>query len=179
MITLKTERLVLRDWHPDDCADLFEYAQNELVGPNAGWLPHKSESESLDIIRMFMSNDDVYAIELKESGKVIGSIGIHERKPDPDTENLAQREIGYVLNPEFWGNGYMPEAVKRVIEFGFQELNLDMFWCSCFDFNINSLRVIEKCGFKYQFKRTKRIRLFDDKEFTTLYHSLYNPAFKS
>jgi len=46
MKILETERLILRGWNLTDSEDLYEYAQSELVGPNAGWKPHKSVAES-------------------------------------------------------------------------------------------------------------------------------------
>ncbi len=82
MKTLITNRLILREWKETDSKDLYEYAKSELVGPNAGWPPHKNEEESKEIIKMFLNNSDTYAIVLKSENKVIGSIGLHDRKPD-------------------------------------------------------------------------------------------------
>jgi ribosomal-protein-alanine N-acetyltransferase len=50
METLITERLILREWKETDSKDLYVYAKSELVGPNAGWPPHKNEEESKEII---------------------------------------------------------------------------------------------------------------------------------
>ena len=61
-----TDRLIIRPWKLSDSSDLYEYAQSELVGPNAGWRPHKSEEESKEIINMFIKSNDSYAIVLKE-----------------------------------------------------------------------------------------------------------------
>ena len=88
METIFTDRLILRPWSLNDSSDLYEYAQSELVGPNAGWKPHKSEEESKEIINMFITNNDSYAIVLKEENKVIGGIGLHNRKPDVSLEDL-------------------------------------------------------------------------------------------
>lgn len=71
MEALETDRLILRDWKLSDSEDMFEYAQSELVGPNAGWKPHKSIDESEEIIKGFIIKNDVYAIELKSENKVI------------------------------------------------------------------------------------------------------------
>ena len=51
-----------REWRESDSSDLYEYAKSDLVGPNAGWKPHKSEGEGKDIIKMFIDNNDTYAI---------------------------------------------------------------------------------------------------------------------
>lgn len=170
--TLITERLILRQWKESDSKDLYEYAKSELVGPNAGWPPHKNEEESKQVIRMFIRDNDTYAVVLKEENKVIGSIGLHDRKPDESLLDLKQREIGYALNPKYWGKGLIPEAVNRVIQYGFEKLNLDVIWCGHFDTNHNSKRVCEKCGFNYRFKKKRIMKLLDNKEVTSLYYSI-------
>lgn len=177
MKELSTDRLILRDWIEDDSKDMYEYSTSELVGPNAGWAPHKNEEDSKEIIKMFREKDDTYAIVLKSENKVIGSIGLHESKPDASLSNLKQREIGYVLNPKYWGREIVPEAVNRVLEYGFKELELDIIWCGHFDFNHNSKRVNEKCGFKYRFSKNELLKALDDKDVTVLYYSIYKSQY--
>ena len=58
------------------------------------------------------------------------------------------REIGYVLSRDYWGMGIMPEAVNAVINYLFNDLGLDFLTCGYYDFNRQSKRVQEKCGFK-------------------------------
>jgi [ribosomal protein S5]-alanine N-acetyltransferase len=169
---VETNRLLLRKWNESDYLDLYEYAQDERVGPNAGWPPHKNEEESKAIVKMFIENDDTYAIVLKDENKVIGSIGLHERYPDVSVAELRQKEIGYVLNHSYWGNGYVPEAVRAVLKFGFEEMNLDLIWCGHFDFNSNSKRVIEKCGFRYKFNKDVALPLLDGKIVNELYYQI-------
>jgi ribosomal-protein-alanine N-acetyltransferase len=64
-------------------------------------------------------------------------------------ETLQGREIGYVLSKDYWGQGLMPEAVKAVIDWLFEEEKLDFIMVGHFDWNNQSRRVIEKCGFQY------------------------------
>lgn len=171
MYILNTERLILRQWRESDSHNLYEYAKSDLVGPNAGWKPHKNEAESKRIIKMFIKNN-TYAIVLKSENKVIGAIELRKRKPDEKLYNLKQREIGYVLNPKYWGNGYMPEAVNALLNYAFNELKLDLIWCCHFDFNNNSKRVIEKCGFNYKFTKDKKLNLLNNKKVKTLYYNI-------
>lgn len=175
MDRLETERLILRDWTIEDRFDLYDYAKSELVGPNAGWKPHESVEESIKIIEMFMAQGDVYAIELKAENKVIGGIGLHKRIPDESLSELKQLEVGYVLNPNYWGQGIMPEAVAEVKKYAFETLDLDLLWCAHFDFNEKSKRVIEKTGFVYQFSKKKTLDLLDGREVTTLFYKIENP----
>ena len=179
MFSLNSERLILRNWQESDSSDLYEYAKSELVGPNAGWKPHQNEEESKEIIKMFIKNNDSYAIVLKSENKVIGSIGLHNRKPDETLNDLKQREIGYVLNPNYWGKGFIPEAVNCLLNYGFNELNLDLIWCGHFDFNNNSKRVNEKCGFNYQFTKREKRKLLDNQEVNTLYYNLSKAEYLS
>lgn len=179
MEELISNRLILRQWQESDSADLYEYAKSNLVGPSAGWPPHKDENESKEKIKIFICNSDTYAIVLKSENKVIGGIGLHRRKPDINLANLAQREIGYVLNPKYWGNSYVPEAVNCLVDYGFNKLNLDIIWCGHYDFNNNSKRVNEKCGFKYRFTRKERLKLLDNKEINILYYSILKSEYFS
>lgn len=172
MERLETDRLSLRQWREEDSSNLYEYAKSDLVGPNAGWKPHKNEEESKEIIKMFIESNDVYAIVLKSENKVIGSIGLHDKIIDIKQCDLKQREIGYVLNPAYWGNGYVPEAVKRLLDYGFNELDLDLIWCGHYDFNSKSKRVNEKCGFKYKLTRDEEIKLLDNKKVKILYYNI-------
>lgn len=169
METLTTQRLILREWRESDVKDLFEYASSPLVGPKAGWKPHKDEAESKTIIEMFIKNGEVYAIELESEHKVIGGIGLHNRTPNMDLKEMNQREIGYVLNPSYWGNGYVPEAVQALLELGFEKMNLDLIWLAHYEENSNSKRVIEKSGFDFQFKREEEIRLLEETKIVYYY----------
>ena len=147
-VRLETERLILRPWTGEDLGDFFESASIEGLGQMAGWLPHKTIAESKTILDMFIRGKKTFAIELKETGKVIGSLGIEETDPDPEPEMLG-REIGYVLHRDHWGRELMPEAVKAAISWCFDTLGYDFLTCSHFDWNMQSKRVIEKCGFRY------------------------------
>lgn len=172
MKTLITKRLILRAWEETDVNDLYEYAKSELVGPSAGWGVHKNKEESKEILKMFILNGDTYAIVLKRENKVVGSIGLHNRKSDLNIIELVHKDIGYVLNPNYWGRGIMPEAVSCLLKYGFNDLNLDLVSCSHFDFNNKSKRVIEKCGFKYKFQKKEKLKFLEDKEVTTLYYNI-------
>lgn len=178
MKNIITSRLILRAWRQSDYKDLYEYASSELLGPRAGWKSHKSEEESKEIINMFIKNNDSYAIVLKEKNNVIGGIGLHRRRPDTPLNELEEREIGYVLNPSYLGNEYVPEAVKALIDYGFRNLNLDLIWYGHFDFNSNSKRVNEKCGFNYKFTRRERLIVLDNIEVNVLYYNILRSEYK-
>ena len=146
-IRIETERLILRAWRETDLADFYEYAGVEGVGEMAGWNHHQSVEESRRILDSFISGKKTFALEWKENGKVIGSLGLEPRDAGLP-EELQGREIGYVLSRDYWGRGLMPEAVKAVVDYCFQELSFDYLTCGHFDCNDRSRRVVEKSGFR-------------------------------
>lgn len=145
--TLETERLILRKWKEEDLEDFYAYAKNPNVGPRAGWEPHKDLETSFKILKTFIIGDEVWAIVCKKENKVIGSIGLHR---DMKRRNDGARMIGYVLREESWGEGIMPEAVKRIVEYAFLEVGLDLVSVYHYPFNEASRKVIIRCGFEYE-----------------------------
>lgn len=148
-VILKTERLILRPWEQSDLDDFYAYASVDGVGQMAGWAPHKSKADSQRILDLFIAHRKTFALEYR--GKVIGSIGIEEYDEEqfPEFADKKCREIGYALSKDYWGRGFMPEAVAEVIRFLFEEIGLDVIFCGHFLRNVQSKRVMEKCGFKH------------------------------
>ena len=109
---IETERLILRPWREDDAAALFRYASDPEVGPAAGWAPHKSEEDSLHILRTVLMDDHTWAITIAPSERAVGSIGIPVGKNEKEN---GEHEIGYWIGKPFWGNGYVPEAVRALL----------------------------------------------------------------
>lgn len=149
--TIETPRLILRPWLESDLSDFYEYASVEGVGEMAGWKHHDSIETSKEILQSFMEEMNIFAIVYKETGKVIGSLGLHDSWANEDSKykHLKLKEIGYVLSKNYWGKGLMPEAVKEVIKFCFDKYGLDALTIGHFSMNNQSKRVIEKCGFKF------------------------------
>ena len=148
-MVLETKRLILRPWEESDAESLFYYARHPNVGPIAGWAVHTSVENSREIIRSVLSAQETYAVVLKESGQPVGSIGLMLGKASniglPDSEG----EVGYWIGVPYWGQGLIPEAVRELMRYGFEELKLEKIWCGYFDGNEKSKRVQEKCGFHY------------------------------
>lgn len=155
-LVLETKRLLIKAWKQEYLDDFYEYASVDGVGQMAGWAPHTSKEESLKILNMFIEGKNQFALILKENSKVIGSLGLEEMT---DLEELYAdkkgREIGYVLSKSYWGQGLMPEAVARVIDYCFNDLGCELLLCRHFTTNAQSERVIKKAGFTY-LKDTER-----------------------
>jgi RimJ/RimL family protein N-acetyltransferase len=144
---IETERLVLRPWREDDAETLFPYASDPEVGPAAGWAPHTSVEDSLGVLRAILIKPETWAITIKPSDEAVGSIGVF---PGSEERQGGEREIGYWIAKPFWGRGYVPEAVRALLDLYFS-LGAERIWCAHADFNDKSRRVVEKCGFRYQF----------------------------
>ena len=179
---LKTKRLIIRPLSVYDAEDMFEYAQTDLVGPRAGWEPHKSINETVQILRqmiMFKPVNELgnWAIVLKNTKKMIGTIELYNVSP------YFKAELGYALNPKYWGQGIVYEAGVEVLRFGFEFLKLRRIEAGTFLDNYQSQRVCEKLGFKKEgIARNGYIRydgiIFDkinygitDKEYAEIYNN--------
>ena len=148
-VILKTERLILRPWQWEDLDDFYEYASVDGVGQMAGWLPHENKETTQMVLDSFITHKKTFALEL--DGKVIGSLGIetYDEEKFPELAALNGRSIGYVLSKDYWGQGLMPEAMKVVLKYLFNDAKLDFILISHFVWNNQSKRAIEKCGFQY------------------------------
>ncbi len=146
---LETKRLILRPFEEADAESLFQYAKDERVGPIAGWYPHKSVKESLEIINNVLSLPETYAVCLKEDNKAIGSIGLMIGENSNLELKDGEGEIGYWIGVPFWGQGLIPEAVRVLIRHAFTNLKIKTLWCGYFEGNEKSKRCQEKCGFTY------------------------------
>ncbi len=176
---IETERLILRSFNYDDLDDFYEYAKEAGVGEMAGWNHHENIEKSREILEIFIKEDKVFAIIIKSKNKVIGSLGIEKYgMEDTLTEfnGYQGREIGFVLSKDYWGHGLMAEAVKAVIDYLFNDLNYDFLTCGYFNFNNQSKRVQEKCGFK-PYRSLTMDTLMNTKEQGTM-NLLINPKKK-
>lgn len=161
-LTIETERLILRPWKQTDLDDFFEYASVDGVGEMAGWKHHENKEKSQSILDLFINDDRTFAIVLKDNNKVIGSLGVEKygmEKVLSEFFDYQGREIGFVLSKDYWGKGLMPEAVKAVIDYLFNVATLDFLTCGYYEFNNQSKKVQEKCGFKPYRKLMMETRL--------------------
>ena len=147
---LETERIILRSFRDEDIDDFYAYASIPGVGERTGWHHHRNRDESRRILTFFMNDDKDWAVSLREIGRVIGSLGVDEYDTAllPELSPYKGRAIGYVLGKDYWGRGLATEAVKAVTQCLFNESGLDFLTLTYYDFNTQSKRVSEKCGFR-------------------------------
>lgn len=144
---MQTERLLLRPWLDTDAEALYKYASDPDVGPRAGWPPHQSVEESLEIIRNVFRNDTTWAIVLKATGEAIGAMGYMPecglKLPAREREPL----VGYWVGKPYWNQGICTEALQLMLDKIRKETQYTSLICSHFVDNPASGRVMEKCGF--------------------------------
>ena len=145
---METSRIILRPWMDRDAPVLFRWASDPDVGPRAGWAPHRSVEESLEVIRtVFRDATNTWAIELKETGEAIGAMGYGHscecNLPARDGEPL----IGYWIAKPYWNRGICTEALGLMIEHIRQVTDVKSLISGHFVDNPASGRVMEKCGF--------------------------------
>lgn len=167
---LETERLLLRPVQAGDAPDVFDYARRPEVSKFLPWDPHKSEEESLrwlteDIPAKVDKGDLIYAVEHKESGKVIGVFDLHM-----DAEN-HKAELGYSLSPDFHREGYGTEASEAMIRHAFTVLGLHRIEAGCDVSNEPSWRLMERLGMKYEGTR-RQDHYFKEKYRDSKYYGL-------
>ncbi len=146
---LTTPRLILRPWEVGDTEALYNLAKDPEVGPDCGWPPHKSLEVSQYVLKNVLMNTYTWAIVLKATGEVIGDISLMPFGTSSCATSASEGEIGFWLGRPYWGNGYMPEACKELLRFGFAGKNLSRIWCAHHKDNHKSARVQEKCGFTF------------------------------
>ncbi len=153
---METKRLQLRRFKLDDVQDVYAYAKDPEVGPNAGWKPHTSVAHSKTIIEEhFLKQPHGFAIVDQATNKVIGSIGL-TKKPFRKVY-----ELGYSLGKDYWGQGLMSEAVQVMMEYGFDKLLAKQIVAKTHKDNARSERVLVKIGFEFYKFRPRAVRRYD------------------
>ncbi|MBB6371374.1 GNAT family N-acetyltransferase [Chryseobacterium shigense] len=145
---LETERLLLRQLTPGDAEDLFEYFSQDEVMEYYDLETFKTLEDAHNIIHHFNSEFEKgkgfrWALELKSEKKVIGTCGYHNWH-----QEHFRAEIGYELNPKFWRNSYMKEAVLPILTFGFESMRLHRIDAFTDPANIASEKLLHSLNFK-------------------------------
>ena len=146
-ITMQTERILLRPWRDEDASALYKYASDPEVGPRAGWPPHKSVEESLEIIRTLFCSDHMWAIEWRETGEPIGCMGYFVHGESNIDIGKDDAEVGYWVARPYWNKSICSEALRLLIDYCFNEKKFCTLWADFFPENPASGKVMEKCGF--------------------------------
>ena len=147
---LKTERLILRPMRMRDAEDLFAYAKDPEVSRHVLWDAHRSIRDSRQFLRAAIRQyrrglPGSFAITLRDSGRMIGTIGFMWINTD-----YKSAEVGYSLSRDYWNKGIMTEALREVIRFGFEDLGLNRIEAQHETDNPASGKVMQKAGMTFE-----------------------------
>jgi len=165
---LRTERLVLRQFHIRDAGRVRELASARELAVGT-FLPHPykegmAERWILSLIDDYEKDRMInFAIDLAGNGLLIGSMGIVLDL----THNHGQ--LGYWIGLPFWNKGYCSEAAQAVLAFGFGVVGLNRIWAPHFKSNPASGRVLQKIGMQYEGCQRQQFRRFGRYEDAELY----------
>ena len=148
---LETDRLVLRQMTEKDVKDIVRNINNLNVSRWLAVVPYPyCKKDAINWIKKGKEyakqkprSKYPFGIELKEEGKIIGGIGIHDINFD-----VSKAEIGYWLGQKYWGKGYGGEALRTVLDFAFNKLKLKRLEAKVYEGNERSAGLLEKFGFK-------------------------------
>ena len=142
-----TENLLLRRMHHNDAGDLFEMRKDHRMNVHTDTIPDESIDETHEYIDKMNKGVDnnkwiIWAIEHKQSKKVIGSISIW------NIDALrGSAELGYGIIPEYQGRGLMKEALLKVINYVFSVMGLELLEAYTEESNTSSAKLLESCDF--------------------------------
>ncbi len=148
---LETERLILRRFRESDAEAFFAYRTNTQVAlyQSEKWVNYKQEQaeafvkEQMDFDPGIPGTWFQIAMELKDTGSLIGDLAIHTLPEDPN-----QAEIGFSLSPSYQHKGLGIEAVKGLLRYLFTELNMHRVIAIADVRNSSSVRLLEKAGMR-------------------------------
>lgn len=150
MICLETERLILRNYKPEDFNDVYLYFSNEEVAKYEDFYP-MSETEVKELIEEWKDKDSRLVAELKNTNTIIGSIGYF-------VDEDGDYSIDFDFNPSYGRRGYATEAGKKLLNYLFNSLKVNKVFADCDIRNENSWKLLERLGFN-------RISQIDDESY--------------
>lgn len=169
---LTSERLLLRDFAESDWEAVLAYQQDPLYLRYNEWTSRTAD-EVRQFLGIFLNQQRQiprikfqFAVTLKSTGQLIGNCGV--RRDSPETR---EGDMGYELDPRFWGKGYATEAARTVLSFGFSHMHLHRVTAWCIADNVASARVLEKLGMRLE-KRTQDHQYFKDRWWDTLSYAI-------
>ncbi len=138
---IKTNRMVIRDFHVNDVNDMYDILGDDETMRNCE--PAYTMEKTTEFLQKFCIDKKgaVAAVE-EETNKVIGYILFHKFEED-------MYEMGWIFNREFWGQGYAFEACKAMIDYAFDSMNVHKIFAETID-EIKSVHLMKKLGMKLE-----------------------------
>jgi ribosomal-protein-alanine N-acetyltransferase len=155
--TLRTDRLVLREFAMEDAPELHRLARAREVARMMLRHPHPYEEETAEqwirgLRPMFeVGIGTTFAMVLREEGTLVGTVSLYTRAPDGRAVLGEERTglLGFWLGVPYWNKGFATEAVAEVVRYGFEERGLQRIRANHFESNAASGRVLRKVGMSH------------------------------
>jgi RimJ/RimL family protein N-acetyltransferase len=144
---IRTDRLLLRRWRPEDRAPFAKMNADPAVREHYPGLMSREQSDAfVDRIEAHWTDHGwgLWAVEVPGVAPFIGYVGLW---PGEDVAS-GTVEVGWRLARDHWGHGYATEAAREAIRFGFEELGLDEIVSFTVPQNERSWRVMERIGLR-------------------------------
>ncbi|MDE5598442.1 MAG: GNAT family N-acetyltransferase [Lachnospiraceae bacterium] len=160
----ETERLILRRYKEEDLQDLFEYLSDKEV---VKYEPYKplTLNETKENLEWRIGTDEMVAVELKNSHKMIGNVYMGKRE-------FEALEIGYVFNRNYWGHGYAVESCKALIQQAFSN-GIHRIYAECDPQNKSSWKLLEALGFQRETHLRKNVYFWKDENGKPIWKDTY------
>ncbi len=160
----ETDRLLLRRYQEEDLGDLFEYLSDQEVVKYEPYRPLTLE-EVKENLKWRISTEEMVAVELKASHKMIGNVYLGKR----DFEAL---ELGYVFHRDYWGRGYAEESCRALIEQAFAG-GIHRIYAECDPDNERSWKLLERLGFRREAHFRENVYFWKDKAGKAIWKDTY------
>ena len=169
---IETVRLLLRPFRKGDAADVYEYRKEPLVNCFACMKLNSPEEAEAEVQKRAQDAGHCFAIELKESGKVIGEMEAHPESAAPD-EGAAKDTFSpcWMLNPAYHGKGYAYEAAHAFFDYLFHEKGARRIYAYTEDYNIPCQRLCEKLGMRREGLFMEFVTFVNNPDGTPLYEN--------
>lgn len=165
---METERLKLRRFMQTDLNDVHRYLSKETVVKYEPYNP-LTISESTEFVGKMSLSEDFWAVELLETGQVIGQVYLSKQHQD-------NWEVGYVFNDEFSKHGYATEAVGALISDLFENDKAHRISAHCNPENSNSWRLLERLDFRREGHFLQNIYFNKDKNGHPIWQNTFQYA---
>ncbi|TFG82527.1 MAG: GNAT family N-acetyltransferase [Erysipelotrichales bacterium] len=168
-----TLRCHIRPFTREDAADVFKFTSLPEVAINANFLPHRSLSLTQENLERWIVAGDIFAIELKEEGKVFGAISFRADAASP----VGWYKIGYTCHPDYQGQGYIGEALRKVMDHLFYDRDVVGIALHIFADNLPSINVAKRAGFDTLGETNRKVR-FDGTDVIENIYRITNPEYR-
>jgi [ribosomal protein S5]-alanine N-acetyltransferase len=172
-LPLQSQRLILREFTMEDWPAVHAYGSHQEVYRFQAWGPNTPTESRQYVARVIEQaqrqprTDWDLAIVPVASGEVVGTASLVIR-----SQEHRQGELGYVLHPNVWRQGYATEAARLLLDFGFRTLGLHRIFATCDPRNMASARVLEKVGMQFEGRLRHALLLRDGWRDSLLYSLL-------